>query len=153
MSKTATEKIKFHYIVQPFHFSNRIQLKSFLYGCLKKEGKSINALNYIFCNDEYLLDINRQYLNHDTLTDIITFELSSKSQPLLSDIYISIDMIRMNAGEYGTSFKQELHRVIFHGALHLLGYKDKSEAQSKLMRLKEDEWLHAYFVSRETRKK
>ena len=142
--------IHFHYLVPPFHFSNRSGLKRFLYKQLKVEGKSIDSINYIFCDDAYLLQINQQYLKHDTLTDIITFELSPKTQPLLSDIYISVERIKENAKLYQTSFIKELHRVIFHGALHLVGYKDKTKKDSELMRMMENKWLNEYFVSRGT---
>jgi len=111
---------------------------------LKKQGKRVEAINYIFCTDEYLLDLNRQHLNHDTFTDIITFELSDKNQPLVSDVYISIHRVRENARSFSTSFNDELHRVIFHGALHLAGYKDKSKKDSALMRQMENKWLSLY---------
>jgi probable rRNA maturation factor len=146
-----TDRIRFHFLVPPFHFSGRSGLKTFLVKRLKKEGKKIDAINYIFCDDAYLLEINRQYLNHDTYTDIVTFELSPKDQPLLSDIYISVERVKENASRLGPSFKNELHRVIFHGMLHLCGYKDKSVEQAELMRNKEEEWLKQYFVSRETK--
>lgn len=94
--------------------------------------------------------MNKQYLNHDTLTDIITFELSPKETPLTSDIYISIDRIKENAKDFHTSFTNELHRVIFHGALHLSGYKDKTKEQAQLMRSKEEEYLKKYLVPRGT---
>jgi len=144
------DRIKFHFLVDRFYFPKRNFLKAFLAKQLKKEGKKIDAINYIFCSDKYLLQMNQQYLNHDTLTDIITFELSSNGQPLLSDIYISIDRVRENVSVFETTFQCELHRVIIHGALHLSGYKDKSEEQARQMREKEDEWLNRYFVSRET---
>ncbi|HVF82414.1 MAG TPA: rRNA maturation RNase YbeY, partial [Flavisolibacter sp.] len=112
-------------------------------------GKSVDAINYIFCNDEYMLSINKEYLNHDNYTDIITFELSEKGEPVLSDIYISFDRIKENAKIFKTSIMEELHRVIFHGALHLCGFKDKSVADAAAMRQQEDLCLSEYFVSRE----
>ena len=150
MSKSSTDKIKFHFPFGHFFFPNRTAAKSFLTKQIKREGRRIEAINYVFCSDTYLLEINRQYLKHDTLTDIITFELSPKDHPLLSDIYISIERVRDNATAFNTSFQKELHRVIFHGALHLCGYKDKSEEQSQQMRGMEEKWLTAYFVPRET---
>ena len=137
----AVQNISFHYLVEPFHFPNRNKLKEFLAKRLKKEKKVIESINYIFCTDEYLLQFNRQYLDHDTLTDIITFELSSKGQPLLSDIYISYERVKENAGLYRTSVLRELHRVIFHGALHLAGYKDKNKNDQAVMREMENRWL------------
>lgn len=106
---------------------------------------SIEAINYIFCDDAYLLKINQQYLYHDTYTDIITFQLSPKGQALLSDIYISVERVRENASLFNTSIKRELHRVIFHGALHLCGYKDKTKADALKMRMAEEKALNLYF--------
>lgn len=148
--KAAVQAIHFHYLVPSFHFPDRSRLKSFLANQLQKEGIDIDTINYIFCDDTYLLQINQQYLKHDTLTDIITFELSPKSQPLLSDIYISVERVKENAAIFKTSFRKELHRVIFHGALHLAGYKDKKKEDQVKMREKENEWLTKYFVPRKT---
>ncbi|HEX2534685.1 MAG TPA: rRNA maturation RNase YbeY [Chitinophagaceae bacterium] len=142
--------IRFHYLFPSFTFPNRTKVKGFLYELCRKEGKAVDQLNYIFCDDHYLLEINRQYLQHDTYTDIITFPLSSKNAPLLSDIYISIPRVKENAKQFQTTFQKELHRVLFHGALHLCGYKDKSPADSKRMRAKEEEYLRRYFVPRGT---
>ena len=100
----------------------------------KKEGD----INYIFCNDEYLHKINVDYLQHDTLTDIITFDYG-KDNLLASDIYISIERVRENAQEFGVDFPTELLRVMSHGILHLCGYKDKTPEQSQQMRQKEEE--------------
>ena len=144
------EKIRFHFLVAPFHFPNRTKLKAFLLNQLRIEKKRAEAINYIFCNDKYLLDINRQYLNHDTYTDIVTFELSAKGKELLADIYISIDRVRENANLFNCPISKELHRVIFHGALHLAGYKDKTKEQAEQMRRMEDKWLTHYLVSRGT---
>lgn len=140
--------IQFHYVIPRFYFPHRNALKRFITKQLRSEGKEVEALNYIFCNDEYLLTINKQYLNHDTLTDIITFELSPEGQPLVADIYISVERVRENAKAFNTSFGNELLRVVFHGALHLAGYKDKKAEQAELMRSKEEEYLQAFRVSR-----
>ncbi|KHE68200.1 MULTISPECIES: rRNA maturation RNase YbeY [Capnocytophaga] len=102
------------------------------------EGKKIGDINYIFCDDVYLHKINVQYLQHDTLTDIITFDYT-EGITLNSDIYISIERVRENADIFGVTFEQELLRVLAHGILHLCGYKDKTPADSELMRAKEDE--------------
>jgi probable rRNA maturation factor len=138
------QPIQFHYLVDSFFFPERTRLKNFILQRLKKEGKKVDTINYIFCSDDYLLELHKKHLNHNTYTDIITFELSEKEQLLVSDIYISIDRVRENAKSFSTSFQNELHRVIFHGALHLAGYKDKSEKDSALMRQMEDKWLKLY---------
>lgn len=154
MQKAGIDKIHFHFLCRPFFFSHRNQLKHFLGKALKKQAKSVEMINYIFCEDSYLLQFNRQFLQHDTYTDIITFELSTKDQPLLADVYISVERVRENAKLFNSSFKRELHRVIFHGMLHLLGYKDKSNKDSVLMRANEEALLKRYFnVPREKRGK
>lgn len=122
----------------------RTELKSFIESLFKKEKKQLASLNYIFCSDQRLLEINRQYLQHDYFTDIITFELSADAATL-GEIYISIDRVRDNAKSLGVSFKSELHRVIFHGALHLCGYGDKKKEEQVVMRQREDYWLGRYF--------
>lgn len=144
MAKTSAQ-ITFHYLSGSFHFPNRNQLKDFIIKLIRKEGFKTGTINYIFCTDDYLLEINQQYLNHNTYTDIITFPFSEKDEPISSDIYISIDRIKENAKTFNTSFLNELHRVIFHGALHLCGYKDKTKEQSALMRQKEQFYLDRYF--------
>jgi len=151
MPNKEIDKIKFHYLAGPISLSERTKLKSFLLKQLKKEGKAVDAINYIFCDDAYLLSINQQYLKHDTYTDIITFELSPKSQPLLADIYISVERVKENAKHFKSSFKAELLRVIFHGSLHLSGYKDKTVKDAQVMKSKEDEYLKLYGVPRGTR--
>ena len=108
---------------------------------VSEEKCGLEQVQYIFCSDEYLLDINQQYLNHDYYTDIITFPLNRQKASIVSDIYISVDRIRENALNYAVSFEQELYRVIAHGMLHLCGYQDESEAEIKLMRSKEDHYL------------
>jgi len=114
------------------------------------EKQKVKQINYIFCSDEYLLQLNQSYLQHDTLTDIITFPFNPPGEPLVSDIYISVERVRENAGLYKSSFNRELHRVIFHGLLHLSGYKDKTKEQALLMRNKEEIYLNKYFVPRGT---
>lgn len=101
---------------------------------------NVGELSYIFCSDDYLLDINKKYLQHDYYTDIITFDYTS-NKLISGDLFISIDTIQSNSEKFNTSFKSEYFRVIIHGILHLLGYKDKSEEEQKIMRLKEDEAL------------
>lgn len=126
---------------------NKRKLSAFLQALIhaKKSDVEEVELNYIFCNDDYLLEINQQYLDHDTFTDIITFDLSDHKAMMNGEIYISTDRIADNAKKFETTYQKELHRVIFHGALHLCGYKDKTAAQKNEMRRQEDNCLKAYF--------
>lgn len=110
----------------------------------------VEAINYIFCNDDYLLKINKEYLSHDTLTDIVTFELNPPGKPILSDIYISIDRVKENATLYHESFLKELLRVIFHGILHLSGFNDKKKDEKETMRKMEEQYIDEFIVSRKT---
>jgi rRNA maturation RNase YbeY len=105
------------------------------------ENKSIGSLNYIFCSDSYLLKINNDYLGHDTLTDIITFDNSESVEVIEGDVYISVDRVRENADKFQVTFNRELHRVMVHGLLHLFGYTDKSANQKRTMRKKESGYL------------
>lgn len=102
-------------------------------------------INYIFCNDESLLEKNIAFLDHNTLTDIITFDLSATEEDLMAELYISVDRVADNAAAFGVSYEQELHRVIFHGILHLCGFKDKSDKDAREMRRQEDLCIQAYF--------
>lgn len=106
------------------------------------EGYQLKELNYIFCSDAYLLQINQQYLNHDTYTDIVTFDNSETGKVIIGDIFISIERIRENAAKFNTADTDELHRVIIHGALHLLGYTDKTAVTKQKMTQKEDFYLN-----------
>ncbi|WP_395056200.1 rRNA maturation RNase YbeY [Flavobacterium sp.] len=109
------------------------------------ENKSEGEINYIFCDDDYLVEINQQYLDHDTLTDIISFDYSLGNE-IHGDIYISIERVRENAEEFKVSFEEELKRVMIHGILHYCGYKDKSESDELVMRSKEDEKIKLFHV-------
>ena len=140
-----TTKIRFHFLQGGFSLTERSSLKSFIETLFKKERKKLQELNYIFCSDEYLLEINKQYLRHDFYTDIITFGLSEPDEPINAEVYISVDRVRENAGQFETSLKKEMHRVIFHGALHLCGYRDKKKEEGILMRKMEDKYLTLYF--------
>jgi rRNA maturation RNase YbeY len=122
---------------------NRTRLKKYIESIFKKEGKKLEYLNCIFCTDKALLEMNRKYLKHDFYTDIITFDLS-KNGAVRAEIYISIDRIRENVLKLGISFKSELHRVIFHGVLHLCGYNDKTKAEMDKIRAQEDHYLKKY---------
>jgi rRNA maturation RNase YbeY len=109
------------------------------------ENKNEGEINYIFCDDEYLLEINQQYLNHDTLTDIISFDYSIGNE-LNGDIFISIQRVADNALDFNVPFLEELKRVMVHGVLHYCGYKDKSADDERLMRSKEDEKIQLFHV-------
>ena len=124
--------------------ANRVALKSFIEKRVKKEGFSIETLTYVFCSDKYLLKMNKDFLSHNYYTDIISFDLSETPGNLIGEVYISVDRVKDNAKTHGTSLKEELHRVIFHGALHFCGYKDKKPTDTKKMRQMEDLWLSAY---------
>ena len=137
-------RVHFHYL-QSFPLANRTLLKEFVASLFKKEKTRLNSLSYIYCSDKYLLNINKQFLKHDFYTDIVTFNLAERSKPVSGEIYISIDRVRDNAINFDVSFNKELHRVIFHGALHLCGYRDKSPADQRLMRRMEDQYLRQYF--------
>jgi probable rRNA maturation factor len=126
--------------------TERTKLKAFVKRLFVRENRTLETLNYIFCSDEQLLEINKQYLQHDYYTDIITFDLSESPTSIIGDIYISADRIKENAVSHSNTVKKELHRVIFHGALHLCGYKDKKPADKKLMQQSEDKYLSLYFA-------
>ena len=126
---------------------NRLALKAFIEKALKKEGITIESLQYIFCSDKFLLDINKSYLKHDYYTDIISFDLSEIKGKLIGEVYISIDRVKDNAKTHKTLLNEELLRVIFHGALHFCGYKDKKPADAKEMRAQENKWLKSYLKS------
>ena len=124
-----------------FKLSNPRKTTSWIKSAIKKEGCVLNSLNYIFCSDEYLKQINVQFLNHKTYTDIITFNFNPTEGEIEGEIYISIDRVRENAKTFETSFQTELHRVIIHGVLHLIGFNDKSKTEKATMRKKEDSYL------------
>ena len=123
---------------------SRTELKTFINKQCLKEGVHIETLQYVFCSDTFLLDINKHFLNHNFYTDIISFDLSEQKGRLIGDVYISIDRVKENAKTEGNLYTHELLRVIFHGALHFCGYKDKKPADQKMMRSMEDKWLKAY---------
>ncbi len=133
-------KVYFHYEKRGFAFRNRNKTKKLLEKIFRREGKSLLALNYIFTSDRRILEINRAFLNHDYYTDIITFDLS-ETDATSGEIYISVDTVLSNSLKFHTRFNRELLRVIIHGALHLVGYSDKSARSKRLMISKEDEYL------------
>ena len=124
-----------------FKLKNKTGVKQWIKTSIEAEGQKLKELNYIFCSDEYLLKINQQYLDHDTYTDIVTFDNSEKDRVIEGDIFISIDRIRENALKFNSGEVNELHRVIIHGALHLLGYQDKTAEKKKIMTSREDHYL------------
>ncbi len=138
-------KIHFFFGNVPPVFKKRKKLKKFIDSIFKKEGKKLFTLNFIFCTDQALLEINCQYLHHDFYTDVISFNLSDSPDEIIADVYISLDRIRENAESFKKSIKEELHRVIFHGVLHLCGYQDKISSDKKIMRQKEEIYLNLYF--------
>ena len=125
--------------------AKRKELKSFIEFLFNSEKKELLSLTYIFCSDDQLLKINQDFLKHDFYTDIITFDMSSSGANMEGEIYISVDRVKDNSLLYITEYNNELHRVIFHGALHLCGYKDKTAQQKILMRKLEDKYLDLYF--------
>jgi rRNA maturation RNase YbeY len=133
-------------IIKRTPLKNKTALKNFLKQLADKEKKEFNELNFIFCSDEELLDINKRFLNHDYYTDIITFNLSTtKKEPITGEVYISIDRIKDNALTFKTTTERELHRIIFHGLLHLCGYNDKTPPQKSTMTKRENHYLKRYF--------
>ncbi len=132
--------ILFHNKDISYELDNTSEIISWILACIDDEKTSLNFVNFIFCSDSYLHTINLEYLNHDTLTDIITFPYSDET--IEADIFISIERVKENAKLFEVSFKNELHRVIIHGILHLLGYADKSELEKNKMRAKEDFYLN-----------
>lgn len=135
--------VKFH-TLQPFAFTEKTKLKAAIADLMENEGKSFESLDYIFCSDEYLLEINQAYLKHDDLTDIITFDLSNTPDLIKGEIYISVERVQDNSVLFNTSFREELARVVFHGALHLCGYQDKNKKQQAEIRAKENFYLQKF---------
>jgi probable rRNA maturation factor len=126
-----------------FSLKEKLKHKAWLNEVAKQEGKKILELSYVFCSDNYLLQINQEYLNHDTLTDIVTFDNSENPKKIEGDIFISIDRVKENGEKLGTS-ETELERVMVHGLLHLLGYKDKKKEDKEVMTEKEDFYIKQY---------
>jgi probable rRNA maturation factor len=143
MLSSSTPPVNF-FFKRPVSLKQRKKLKSFIKTIFFKEKMPIQSLSFIFCSDKDLLEINRQYLKHDYYTDIISFDLSGKNAPVQGEVYISVDRIRENAKSLNEPLAQELHRVIFHGVLHLCGFKDKTSKQKDLMRKKENQLLSFY---------
>jgi probable rRNA maturation factor len=136
--------ISFNYELE-FLLENEGQYSSWISNVISSENKKEGDINYIFCDDEYILEINKQYLDHDYYTDIISFDYSVGNE-LHGDIFVSIERVRENAIEFEVTFNEELKRVLVHGVLHYCGYKDKTEEEELLMRSKEDEKIKMFHV-------
>lgn len=143
-SKMKQSMIFFHSADKEFRFAGKKKLQAFISSVFKREKRNLLELNYIFCSDEYLLQINKDFLGHDYYTDIITFDLSDQNQAIRGEIYISVDRVKENAQIHKTSFRNEVLRVVFHGALHLCGYKDKKKSEIAEMRQKEEYYLRLF---------
>ena len=121
--------------------NNSEELKKWIESAVNKNKFNIETINYIFCSDKYLLKLNKQFLNHNYFTDIITFNNSTEKKKLNADIYISVDRVKANAKRFDVTFRDELHRILVHGILHLTGFDDKNEKYRAEMRRAEDLWL------------
>jgi len=137
--------VQFFFSESLIKLSERRRLKAFIKQLFVAEGVSLFSVRYIFCSDQYLLSINREFLLHDYYTDIITFCLSELAEQVEGEIYISTERVEENAELVGVDLNNELHRVIFHGALHLCGYKDKKRSDKKKMTDAENKYLQLYF--------
>jgi probable rRNA maturation factor len=129
-----------------FLLKDKIRLREWIYEVVKKEKKDIEFINYIFCSDAYLLKLNKTYLQHNYFTDVITFSYDEGEKQLKGDIYISIERVKENAKDYSRTFYNELHRVMIHGVLHLIGYEDNTDKERELIRKKEDKYLSMFHV-------
>jgi rRNA maturation RNase YbeY len=132
-----------------FALKNERHISEWVINVIAEESKELGAINYIFCTDKYLLKINKEYLDHDEFTDVITFQ-DEEANNISGDIFISIDRVSENSQMFDVNFEDELSRVMIHGVLHLVGYGDKSADEIKVMRQKEESCLKLLSVSRET---
>lgn len=137
--------IYFFFQSNSVELNDRTKLKTFIKYIFKFEKSKVGNINFIFCTDKELLRINQTFLNHNFYTDIITFNLSDNKQIVDAEIYISLDRVRENANRLKTTLKSEIHRVIFHGILHLCGYNDKNKKEIEKIREKENFYLLKYF--------
>lgn len=135
--------VLFHQADRQLSLGKRLQVKEFIKEIFSAEGVSLDRLDYIFCSDEYLLQLNKAHLNHDYYTDILTFDLSSGAA-VVGEIYVSVDRVKDNALKISSLYTNELLRVIFHGALHLCGYRDKTKREITIMREREDYYLRLF---------
>ena len=135
--------VKFHEVGINTALKQKTKLKRFIKHIFSSEGKELDSIGFVFCSDEYLLSLNKQFLQHDFYTDILTFDLS-RGNAVIGEIYISIDRVNENAITNSAAYAHELRRVIFHGALHLCGYLDETKGQKELMTQKEDYYLEQF---------
>jgi len=136
--------ISFNYETE-FELQNEPDFSNWLSSVILSENKKEGEINYIFCDDNYLLEINQQYLDHDTLTDIISFDYSVGNE-INGDIFVSVERVKENASDYKVTFHEEIQRVLVHGILHYCGYKDKTESDERIMRSKEEEKMKMFHV-------
>ena len=136
--------ISFNYETD-FELLNEAYFSKWLSEVILSENKNEGEINYIFCDDDYLLEINQNYLDHDTLTDIISFDYSVGNE-LNGDIFVSVERVKENASDYNVTFQEEIQRVLVHGILHYCGYKDKTESDELVMRTKEEEKMKMFHV-------
>ncbi|MFT5248315.1 MAG: putative rRNA maturation factor [bacterium] len=134
--------ISFNYEVD-FQLHSEVQVNKWLSEVIKSESFKEGEINYVFCDDEYLLKLNVEFLKHDTLTDILSFDYSLGKE-LNGDIFISIERVKENAEDFNVGFETELKRVMVHGVLHYCGYKDKSEEEERVMREKENHYINLF---------
>ncbi len=133
-------RLTFHEVHPAFHLKHKIKIRTWILDVVTLHNRRCEDLQFIFCTDDYLLELNRKYLKHDTYTDVITFNYN-REEIIAGEIYISIDRIAENAERYNKPFYDELCRVMIHGVLHLLGFNDKTQAQRTLIRSREDRML------------
>ena len=136
--------IAFNYETE-FKVEDEEKIEKWILSCIEKEDFELGEINYIFCDDDYLHKINVEFLQHDTLTDIISFDYTL-GKLVGGDIFISVERVEENAKDFKVTFEKELQRVLIHGVLHYMGYKDKTKEEKQIMRNKEDECLHAYSI-------
>ena len=141
-------KVKFFYAdIKPIAIPQKKAIQQFVEQIFKREAMTLDYIHYVFCSDAYILEVNQNYLQHDYYTDIITFDLSA-GNGIVGEVYVSEDTVRSNSVKELTKFSHEMTRVIFHGALHLCGYNDKTKSEITTMRTKEDYYLLSYFQNK-----
>lgn len=143
-------RVKFHYNERKPGIPGKALLKTMIAQQFRLHGKKLEAISFIFCSDQYLLEINRQFLRHDFFTDIITFNLSEDPETISAEVYISVDRVKENAISHRVALIDELLRVIFHGTLHLVGFGDKLKREKTIMRAKEDELIGQFHKRNKT---
>jgi probable rRNA maturation factor len=144
MTRPADPAVFFYFDDVTLSLRNRKRLKHFVAKIFKSKKKILGRLTYIFSTDRRILQINRQYLNHDFYTDVIAFDLSDTPRSVHGEVYISIDRVKQNANTFNVTISEELYRVIVHAALHLCGYRDKTASERATMKIEEDRYLAQY---------